>query len=370
MLGGLRVLELCAGWAGPLAGRMLAELGADVIKVEPPAGDPLRAVGAPERDGTGYAFHLVNPNKRSLIADPQSSADLALLERLARAAEIVLEGDPQPEWLVAVPRPPAQIRCAVTPFGRTGPLAGAPGADLILQAITGIMATTGFDGGAPVRIGPTVADHGTALMAVVDIVAALCARADTGAGQAIDVAGFDAMISYLNAFLGSALLTGAAPPRQGNRHTSTAPWNAYPTSDGAVLLCTSTEPQWRAVLQLIEREDALADPCYATVSKRRANAVDVDALIAAWTSVRATSEVMQLGEAARLPIAIVAELDDLMHAPAFAEREMIRRLSVPGGEVVVPGSLFAGEGAVDRAAPALGAGGSDAARAWLAGTPG
>ena len=348
-LRGLRVLELTEGWAGALCTSLLRDLGADVIKVEPPAGDWLRTTGPAMSDGTAYAFHFVNAGKHSLVVDPNTIADITRLRSVAAVADVIIEGDPAPAWLSANERLNAgQIRCAITPFGRTGPLAGMAGADLTLQALTGIMATTGYPEDPATRVGPAIGDHGSALFGVINILAALIARDAGATGRFADVAAFDTLSAYLTAFLPQCLISGTALGRQGNRHTSTAPWNAYATRDGAVLMCTSTDQHWQAVLAMVERPDLSNDPRYAGVANRRANADALDETIEAWTRTRATADVIAAAESYRLPIAEVAEL-------TRALVETFRAHSIFG----VPCNTAA-------VAPKLGADGNDAAAGWLA----
>lgn len=368
-LRGLRVLELTEGWAGGLCGLLLHELGADVIKVESPSGDWLRTVGPAVSGGTAQAFHFVNAGKHSLIVDPDNVADTQRLRSIAAVADVIVEGDPRPAWLGADELlHPAQIRCAVTPFGRSGPLAGDAGSDLTLQALTGIMATTGYPDDPPTRVGPAIGDHGSALFGVINILAALIARG-AGGGRFADVAMFDTLMAYLTAFLPQCLISGAALGRQGNRHTSTAPWNAYTTADGAVLMCTSTDQHWQAVLTMIERDDLTGDPRYAGVANRRANTDSLDAAIEAWTRARSSADVIAAAESFRLPVAEVAELDRVLTAPEFVGRGMIRPLVSAAGDIMAPGSIFGKAAGPEAAAPALGAGGTDAVAAWFAAGP-
>ena len=268
-LAGIRAVEFAGILAGPWAGQTLADLGADVIKAEPPRGDDTRKWGPPfmpERAGGDAAyFHCCNRGKRSAIVDLKSAGGREAARRLVARADVMLENF-RPgaaarnglDWDSVSELNPRLIVCAVSGFGRNGPLASAPGYDLVIQAASGLMDITGDPMGGPQKVGVAFADIFTGLYAVSAIQAALWSREKTGRGQFIDMALLDSQVGVLANQAMNFLSSGESPMRMGNAHPNIAPYESFPAADGVVVIAAGNDSQYeklRAALALPERPD-------------------------------------------------------------------------------------------------------------------
>ena len=297
-LAGLKVLELARVLAGPWAGQILADLGADVIKVEGPEGDGTRQWGPPwvENGGERAAayYHSTNRGKRGIVADFKDADALARVKALAAEADVVIEnfktgalakfGLDYPSLSVANP---GLVYCSITGFGQTGPRAHEAGYDFVIQAMSGFMALTGEPEGQPVKMGVSASDLACGLYSVIGIQAALAMRARTGCGQQVDMALLDCSVGLLASQAMQYLVTGANPPRMGNGHAQVSAYGVFPTADGDVVLAPANDGLFRKLLRVLGREDLLSETRFATNEARLANRAELDALIAAATSQRA-----------------------------------------------------------------------------------
>lgn len=340
VLDGVTVVELGARIAAGACGSLLAQLGARVLLIEP-------------RDGaaTGkWAQRAVfAAGKTSLALDPADPADRALLRRVVAAADVVLTSgdvaDPLAAAvadLVAAEDAGRQVRCDLTAFGSSGPMAGKPYPDALVQALTGLMETSGFADGPPQGMPAPILEFSAGIYGAAAVLAALRARGAGGGGRAIEVALYDCAVSMLTTFL-SAHYGGGQSRRVGNRHPLSAPWNAYRAQDGWVLICSTSDAQWERLARIMGREDMLADPDFASVADRVARVDRVDGAVQDWvgaTSVedciaRLSAETIACGPI--LPVGEVATDSNLIY------RGMVRRLADPaGGEVAVPGTPLRG----------------------------
>ncbi|MBT5724796.1 MAG: CoA transferase, partial [Gammaproteobacteria bacterium] len=255
-LSGIRVLELARILAGPWAGQTLADLGADVIKVESPTGDDTRQWGPPYIDrGNGQSeaayFHACNRGKRSVVVDFTTPSGQQKIEELAKEADVVLEnfkvGGLEKYGLdydSLSRQNPRLIYCSITGFGQTGPYAHRPGYDFIIQGMSGLMDLTGDPAGEPQKVGVAFADVFTGLYAVIGIQAALLDRARTGKGQQLDIALLDCMVGVLANQGLNYLASGESPRRLGNVHPNVAPYEVLPTSDGWFILAVGNDAQF------------------------------------------------------------------------------------------------------------------------------
>ncbi|MBI3964426.1 MAG: CoA transferase, partial [Chloroflexi bacterium] len=357
-LADLLVIEIAEGWTGAaLAGRLLADLGAEVVKVEPPDGDWLRRRGPLAPGGIDYAFVQANAGKRSWTLDLTTQVD-ALLDLAARADALVHGGPPAAlRALTAkglrVVAPQLTI-CAVTPFGLTGPLADLAGTELTVQAASGIVASTGYADATPTRVGVPLAQHAAALFGVAGLIAAL----RSGQAQVVDVAAYDAMIAYQSNFLPSYFLTGTIPERLGNRHPHCAPWNTYQARDGWVVICTGSDSQWPPLLELLGRLDVRADAGLHANRGRVARVEEVDALVGDWTRERTVAEIVAALDSINIPAAPLPALAELVADEQFRTRRMVVPVALSEGQTVpVVGSFFKlrrTPGGVRGPAPTLG----------------
>ncbi len=319
-LAGIRVLDLSRVLAGPWCTQILADLGADVVKVERPgAGDDTRHWGPPflkdaEGKDTPQAsyFTACNRNKRSVTIDMATADGQALIRQMAQQADIVVENFKvgglkqyglDHESLCALN--PRLIYCSVTGFGQDGPYAERAGYDLMIQAMTGMMSITGRPdeepGGGPLRVGVALTDLFTGVYASSAILAALHVRGSTGVGQHIDMSLLDVGMAILANQASGFLATGVAPTRQGNSHPSLAPYQDFPTADGAMLLAIGNNGQFARFCEAVGHPEWAQDPRYASNTLRVTHRSDLIPAMEAVTRTRSTAEWIALLEDKAVP---------------------------------------------------------------------
>ncbi|RPJ47124.1 MAG: CoA transferase [Betaproteobacteria bacterium] len=273
-LQGIRVVEFCQVLAGPFAGCLLADMGADVIKVESPEGDLMRQ-WPPILDGYSQYFASVNRNKRSVVLDLKQHADQAVACRLVRSADIVLENF-RPgvmarfglDYATLSGDHPALVYCSVSAFGQTGPRATEGGFDMTVQAMSGVMSVTGERDGRPVKCGIPIADFSAGLYAAFSVTAALHKARTTGQGDHVDVSMLGSMLGIANLQTSELFGTGRDPVRLGSAHPLNAPYAAFCCRDGYFALAAGTNKLWEAACETIGRSDLTHDPRFATPTLR------------------------------------------------------------------------------------------------------
>ncbi len=263
-LEGLKVLDLSRVLAGPLCTMLLADLGAEVVKVEPPWGDETRGWGPPFKEGESAYFLSVNRGKKSLALDLKAPEGQAIVRRLAQEADILVEnfksGDLKRyglDYESLKPLNPGLIYLSITGFGHTGPRAQEPGYDAALQGYTGIMSVTGEPQGPPMKVGVAWIDVMTGMMGALAVLSALLARARTGEGQHIDLSLLDVGLFALANLGESFLLTGSPPRRLGNAHAQIVPYGAFKAQDGWLVLAVGNDEQFKRLCQVLGLEDLL-----------------------------------------------------------------------------------------------------------------
>jgi formyl-CoA transferase len=371
----LRVLELGTLIAGPFAGRMLADFGADVIKIEQPvSGDPLRRWGMSWNESDSL-WHLVQSRgKRSVVADLHDPQDQGVVRQLALESDILIENfrpgrleewnlDPA-ELMTANPR---LIVVRISGYGQTGPMRDQPAFGTIAEAAAGLRFITGEPGQPPARVGLSLGDSIASLHAVIGAVMAVHERERSGRGQLVDVALTDSLFAMLEGILPEYAYHGAIRHRTGNIAHNSAPTNAYPCADGAlVCIAANTTRLFEALFEVMGREDLATDPSLATNEGRVSRAAELDAAISAWTSARPSPEVVETLRDHRVPVSRINSIADIASDPQFLARDMIvevrddrlaRPLLVPG---IVP-KLSRTPGVIPPLAEELGAS-SDAIR--------
>jgi crotonobetainyl-CoA:carnitine CoA-transferase CaiB-like acyl-CoA transferase len=372
-LAGLKVVELARILAGPWAGQTLADLGAEVVKVEAPAGDDTRGWGPPfitNPDGTRDAayFHACNRGKRSIVADFADPADLARVKALIAEADVVIEnfkvgglarfGLDHASLAADHPR---LIYCSITGFGQDGPYAPRAGYDFIVQGMSGIMDLTGEPAGAPQKIGVAFADIMTGLYAVIAIQSALLMRARTGRGQWIDLALLDTMTGVLANQAMNWFASGQVPTRVGNAHLNVCPYAVFPCADGWFILAVGNDGQYRRFCDSVGLP--ADDPRYATNALRLEHREPLFAAIEAATRRFPQADLLARLEAAGVPAGPINTVAQAFADPQVIARDMRIDAARPDGSTV-PGvrtPIRFSEAALvtDRAAPMLGSGDSD-----------
>jgi crotonobetainyl-CoA:carnitine CoA-transferase CaiB-like acyl-CoA transferase len=336
-LHGVQVVELAQIMAGPTCGLMLADLGADVIKVEKlPAGDDTRAYHDPAIRGEPASFMILNRNKRSLAVDLKTPGGLEVVKRLLAGADVVIENYRKDTldrlglgWEVLSRLNPRLVYCAISGYGRTGPYADKGGFDLIAQGFAGIMSITGEPGGPPAKAGTSIADINAGILASLGIVAALLARATTGRGQRVETSLMEAAVqqTYWQSALFFATGVNAGPT--GSAHILTAPYQAFATQDGWINLGGANQANWERIARVIGRPELAADPRFATNAGRMRHRDELVALIAERLRERPSAAWVAEFEAAGVPVGPVNRIGDMLADPQVAAREMVIEVDHP-----------------------------------------
>jgi formyl-CoA transferase len=351
-LAGVRVLELGQLIAGPFAARMLAEFGADVIKVEPPArggadgGDPLRGWRVLDATGTSLWWSVQSRNKRSITVDLRRPEGQAVIRALAARADVVVENfrpGALEKWGLgydALSRDnPGLVLVRLSGYGQDGPYRDRPGFGAIAESMGGMRHVTGFPDRPPVRMNLSIGDSIAALHAVIGALMALHHRRDTGRGQVVDVALYEAVFNLMESTLPEFDRAGVVRERTGTNLTGIVPSNTYPTADGAhVVIGGNGDSIFRRLMQAIDRHDLADDPALAHNAGRAARAAELDAAIGAWTAARPLEACLRVLEAAEVPSGRIYSVRDMVDDPQYLARGMIeRRTGADGAPLAVPG---------------------------------
>ncbi|MEO3474278.1 CoA transferase [Roseomonas sp. CAU 1739] len=346
-LAGLSVLDLTQIYNGPYATFLLAAAGAEVIKVEPPGGEHLRKRSGSAASTLPYA--MLNAGKLSVRLDLKTEEGRTILARLADKADILVEnfapGVMERLGLGAAAlqaRNPRLIYASSSGYGSDGPYRDYPAMDLTVQAMSGIMASTGFPDQPPVKAGPAICDFTSGIHLYAAITTALVERARTGRGRVVEVSMMEAIYFSLSSNLGMLHAQGdAAPQRTGNRHggLSLCPYNVYPAADGHIAIIVNHETHWRSLLTAFGRTDILDGPRWRTNAERVAEMNEVDSLVASFTRDLPRQEAFERLVAHRVPCAPVRSLDEVMHDPHLHARGMLRPIDHPQyGPMIAAGS--------------------------------
>lgn len=379
-LSGLRVLDLSRVLAGPICCQLLADLGADVVKVERPGtGDDTRRWGPPFLDGDGPSAYYLSANrgKRSLALDLASLPGRAVLDDLIRRADVLVENflpdsldklGLRPERLAELN--PELVSCSISGYGRTGPLADVPGYDLVVQATAGLMSITGEPHGQPMKVGVAFTDIITGLYAAASVLAGLYARGKGRGGAAFDLALADCTLASLVNVVQSTLITGRRPERYGNAHPQIVPYQAFGTSDGHLVLAVGNDRQWQRFCQAIGNDELADDERFRTNPTR---VMHRDVLIPRLQSVmaeRTTAAWTELLTAADVPCAPVLAVDEVLQQPQVAARQMVQETTdAQGRRFPILGSAVHWRDEPPRIAacpPTLGEHSDEVLREWLA----
>lgn len=365
-LEGLKVIELAHIMSGPSCGLLLADMGADVIKVEKvPGGDDTRRYVPPALEGESAAFLMMNRNKRGIALNLKLEAGKEVLRRLIQGADVLTEnyragtmeklGLGYEELRRINPR---LIYCAISGFGRTGPLAGKGGFDLVAQGMSGLMSITGEPGQEPVKCGSPVTDIGAGMLAAVGIVAACVHRSRTGEGQLVDTSLFEAGVMQTYWHSAIALATGKSPGPLGSAHLLTAPYQAFPTRDGWINIGAANQANWERLLAVLEAPELAQDPRFADNAGRMRHR---EALVSALTphlEQRTTADWMAVLDRAGLPVGPVLSITEMLEHPQTLARGMVVETDHPRvgrtRSLGLPIKFSAAPGGPVRPAPVLG----------------
>ncbi len=366
-LDGIKVVELARILAGPWAGQTLADLGAEVTKVEAPEGDDTRQWGPPfidrEGDRSAAYFHATNRGKRSVICDFRTPEGQAVVRRLVADADVLIENFKvgglakyglDYEGLRGIN--PRLIYCSITGFGQTGPYAQRAGYDFIIQGMAGLMSVTGEPGGQPQKVGVAVTDIFTGVYAVTAILAALLQRGRTGQGQQIDMALMDVATSVMANQAMNYLATGVAPGRMGNAHPNLAPYAVFECADGWIILATGNDGQYRRLCGILGLADMAAAAEFASNALRIAGRVEMTRRLTEATRRMSKADLLAACEAEGVPAGPINDLAEVFADPQVIARGMqIAPGGVPG--VRSPMTFSDADLVLERPAPKLGEGG-------------
>ncbi|WP_309665635.1 CaiB/BaiF CoA-transferase family protein [Tabrizicola sp.] len=363
-LEGIRVIELARILAGPWAGQTLADLGADVIKVESPEGDDTRQWGPPFIDSAGEKsaayFHATNRGKRSVICDFRTPEGQETVRRLVADADVVIENFKVGglakyglDWDSLRKVNPRLIYCSITGFGQTGPYAHRAGYDFIIQGMAGLMSVTGAPDGQPQKVGVAVTDIFTGVYAATAILAALVQRGRTGAGQQIDMALMDVATGIMANQAMNYLVSGKPPGLMGNAHPNLAPYAVFDCADGWIIIATGNDGQYRRLCALLSLSDMATAPDYLTNADRIANRAAMTARITAATKAWTKADLLVACEAEGVPAGPINDLAEVFADPQVQARGMqIAPGGLPG--LRSPMTFSDAELSLDRPAPRLG----------------
>ncbi len=377
-LAGITVLDFGQIFQGPYATMLMAKAGADVIKIEPPGGEPLRRRVIASGGETTLPIAMLNANKRAVTLNLKSDAGKDLLKQMVVRADVLLENF-SPGTLdglgvgydVLKDINPRLIYATGTGFGISGPDRDNLAMDFTIQAASGIMSVTGDPDGPPMKAGPTLVDFMGGIHLYAAVVTALLQRVTTGQGQLVEVAMQETVYPSLASSYDYHLRTGNVPPRAGNRQAglASAPYNAFQTNDGWVAIHVVTEAHWQNLLRAMGRDDLLDDPRFNTNPARTENMAATEALVTSWTLGLGKAEVVAAAKRYKIPAAPVRNAVEVMNDAHMHERGMLQHVDHPSlGPVILPNSPLRLHGA-DRvdpvASPLLGQHNADVYGTWL-----
>jgi crotonobetainyl-CoA:carnitine CoA-transferase CaiB-like acyl-CoA transferase len=364
---GLRVVEFAHIMAGPTCGRMLADMGADVIKVEQViGGDATRQFRPPDLDGESAAFMMLNRNKRGVALDLKEENGLEVALRLVDRADVLIENHRTGTmdrlglgYDLLKESNPGLIYCEISGFGRTGPMAHLGGFDLISQGYSGIMSVTGEgEGRPPVKCAPPLTDITAGILAAMGILAAYVQRLETGKGQRIDTSLFEAGVTQSFWQAAVTLATGVSPDPLGSAHPLTAPYQAFETSDGWITVGGSNQATWHRLVEVVGLPDLAEDPRFLENADRMQNVNELASVLSERFKTRPTSEWLRLLEEGGVPAGPVASIGEMLDFPQTLARDMVVEVEHsklgPVRTIGFPVKFSGTPVSVERGAPLLG----------------
>jgi crotonobetainyl-CoA:carnitine CoA-transferase CaiB-like acyl-CoA transferase len=373
-LAGLRVLDFSRVFGGPFCTQYLADLGAEVLKVERPgAGDDTRAFGPPFVGGESAYYLSLNRGKRSLVLDLGAEQDVARARELALRAEVLVENF-RVGWMAERglgydalrDENPGLVYCSITGCGQTGPDADLPGYDFLTQGRAGLMSITGDPDGPPQKVGVAVVDLIAGLNAAAGILAALRQREATGEGQYLDVSLLDCAVAGMSYIAQGYLVSGNVPRRYGNAHPSIVPYEVFEAQDGPFILAVANDAQWRRCCAVLGRTEWAANPRFARNSDRVVNRGVLCEALGALFRTRTRMEWLAEFREADVPAGPVQNVAEVLDDPQVAARGLVQDVAHPtGGALRLIAHPLLREQTPDWPPPLHGEGGAELARKWL-----
>ncbi|MFC6434298.1 CaiB/BaiF CoA transferase family protein [Novosphingobium resinovorum] len=329
-LAGVRVIDFTRVLAGPAASLALADLGAEVFKIEPPGtGDETRSF-PPIRDGESHYYLAVNRGKKSIVVDLKTPEGLALVKDLAAQCDVLVEnyrpgvmerlGLGWEELHAANPR---LIYCSISGYGQTGPLRDRPSFDIVLQAMSGALSMNGEAGGLPTKLGIPLGDLVGGINGPIGVLSALYERERTGEGRHIDISLMDGLMGMLGYIAQLAFFTGSDPQRVGSQHPNLVPYGIFPAREGSIVIACLTPGFWARICRSIGREELAEDPRYDTLEKRRDAREEVNAIIADFTARHCVDELAAIFTAHEVPHAPILGVSEALAQPQAQARGMV-----------------------------------------------
>jgi len=375
-LHGLKVIELAHIMAGPVCGLMLADMGADVVKVEKKSGDDTRRSVPPDIEGESAAYMMMNRNKRGVVLDLKNPEGNAVLRRMLSTADVVIENYRKGTmeklglgYVTLRKDNPGLIYCEISGFGRTGPYADRGGFDLIAQGMAGLMSITGEGPGRPpVKVGAPVSDITAGILAAMGVAAAYARRLQTGEGQKVDTSLFEAAITHTYWQSAIAFATGNSPGPMGSAHPLNAPYQAFETSDGWINIGAANQANWERLIALLEVPELNQDSSFATNNARMENLDALTGVLTARFKTKTTETWLAVLETGGFPAGPVLSISDMHADPQARAREMIVETQHPVVGAVetigLPVKFSATPGGVRQSAPQLGEHGAEVLREY------
>ena len=359
-LQGMTVLDLSHALSGPFGTMLLAELGADVIKVEPPGGDHFRPSNG------GATFAVVNRNKRGIAMDLKHSDSAEVMERLIDRADILVENFTPGTaarlgygYEAVSARNPRIIYASISGFGQDGPYRDLRGYDAVAQAMSGIMASTGEPDRAPVRVGPSMIDMGTGMYVVIGVQDALRTRDQTGQGTYLDFNLLESALSWMSQSIARYSRTGVVPPRTGSALATFSPYQVFNGQDGQIFIGASTQRFWLRICDALGLQALVDDPRFIDIKARVDNRAALTEIIEATLAEAPVEDVLTRLRAAQVPCAPVLAVDGVVADPHVAARGVLQTATDPTIGEILQTRMPIGDGAPPRPAPLLGGHGQE-----------
>lgn len=346
-LEGIRVLDLTQAMAGPMATMLLGDLGADIIKIEPPAGDQTRKWAPPFINGISSYFLSVNRNKQSLALNLKTPEGLEILKRLVKDADVLIENF-RPGTMAKLGLPyeaareinPDILYCSLSGYGQTGPQKDWPGYDLTVLAGSGLLSLNGEEGRSPIKFGVPIADIVSGMFADISILSALYEREHSGMGQFIDMSMMDGNFMILTHQAFSYFATGKNPRKMGSAHSSISPYQVFRTRDSHIAIAVGTEKLWGVFCRSLNLEHLMENPLFETNTERVQNRDSLVSEIERKFSEMDTSEIFSILLEAGIPAAPINSVEDAVNNSQIKAREMVTTMDSPYGKIPMLGTPF------------------------------